>query len=755
MKLPFLNNKPKTEYFLALVLRDDRINAFIFEQQENTIKIVNSQEESFSDSLDKTSYEDLLDAADKVISQAEDELNLAKEVQKTIFGLKESWVKDGKIKSEYLQILKKLSDSLGLAPVGFLTVSEAVVSLLQKEEGAPPSAILVDVGKNNVTVASVRAGKVVEVKTAEIHQSPVFTVDTLLKHFEIVEILPAKVILLNEDEELVQEFIGHQWSKSLPFLHLPQIVSLESDSIGKAFVFGLANQTGAKVLDQFDKAEEPEVQKEPEPVEEENNEPEEPVGENVEPAKVVEQPTEPPVEEVHSNILPATNGLKFVDTPDFFGFTKKDVAKAEPPKPEVAPEPQVFEEIPEDVAIEETKRELLPAAVLIMLPKLKNFLIELLSKVKILKISNFPNIRGPRLFVFIPFAFILLFIIYYLFFLKANVILSITPKVIEKTQDVNFSTDPSDFKNNTIKGDLLTQSEDGTASTNTTGKKETGDKAKGIVNIFNFSNAKVTFLAKSKLTSSNSLGFLTATDVVIASRSADSPGKTSVNVEAEKFGTEYNLPSSTSFTSSNSDISAKNDNPFSGGTKKEIQVVSKEDVSKIQDDLIKSLEEKAKSDVLEKLSKGKDLLTDFTDETLDKKSLDKNVDDEAKSVKLTGTVSYEFLSYDKDELINYLKTVISSNQSIDKENLELKFEDIKKTEGKVVAKMTAKIKIVPKIDKESIAKKITGKSFDKARSEILTSQINDVEIKFFPNLGFLPKFLPRFSKNINIRILEE
>jgi len=744
MKLPFLDNKPKTEYFLSLVLRDDRINAFIFEQQENTIKIVNSQEESFSDSLDNTSYEDLLDGADKVISQAEDELNLSKEVQKTIFGLKEAWVKDGKIKSEYLQILKKLSDSLGLAPVGFLTVSEAVVSLLQKEEGAPPSAILVDVGKNNVTVASVRAGKVVEVKTAEIHQSPIFTVDTLLKHFEIIEILPAKVILLNEDEELVQEFIGHQWSKSLPFLHLPQIVSLQSDSIGKAFVLGLANQTGAKVLDQFDKAEEPEVEKEPEPVEPEVSEPQERASENVEPAQVVEQP----IEELHSNI-------KFVDAPDFFGFTKKDVAKAEPPKPEVTPEPQVFEEIPEEVALEETKKHLLPAAVLVMLPKIKNFLIELISKVKTLKIPNFPNARGPRLFVFIPFAFILLFVIYYLFFLKATVILSITPKVIEKTQDVTFSIDPSDFKNNTIKGDFVTQTEDGMQSTNTTGKKETGDKAKGTVNIFNFSNAKVTFLAKSKLTSSNSLGFLTATDIVIASRSADSPGKTSVSVEAEKFGTEYNLPSSTSFTSSNSDISAKNDNPFSGGTKKEIQVISKEDVSKIQDDLIKGLEEKAKSDVLEKLSKSKDFLPDFTDETLNKKSLDKNIDDEAKSVKLTGTVSYEFLAYDKDELINFLKTVISSNQSIDKENLELKFEDIKKTEGKVVSKMTAKIKIVPKIDKESIAKKISGKSFDKARSEILTSQINDVEIKFVPNLGFLPKILPRNSKNINVKFLAE
>lgn len=724
MKLPFLKSSPSAEYFLALVLRDDKINAFIFGQKEGAIKIVNSQEESFSESLDKTSYEDLLDAADKVISQAEDELDLPQEVQKTIFGLKESWVKDGKIKPENLEVLKKLSDSLGLTPVGFLTVNEAVVSLLQKEEGAPPSAILVDVGTNTVTIASVRGGKVVEVKTAEIHQSPVFTVDTLLKHFEIVEILPAKVVLLNEDEDLVQEFIGHQWSKSLPFLHLPQIISLQSDSIGKAFAIGLANQTGAEVQTEFEV--EPSLAKASEGQKE----------------KEIKQPVPPPpaTEEVHSNILPATNGLKLVDTPDFFGFTNKDVAKAET---------EVFEEIPEDVALKETQKQMMPALALVVLAKIGDFTVQMLNRIKGLNVKG-----GPMLFALIPIAFILLLVVYYLFFLKATVVLSIAPKVIEKTQEITFS-DSSDFKANTIKGEFVTQSENGTASTATTGKKETGDKAKGTVNVFNFSNSKVTFPAKSKLTSSNNLGFLTTSDITIASRSADLPGKTSASVEAEKFGTEYNLPSSTSFTSSNSDISAKNDNPFSGGTKKEIQVVSKQDIAKVTEDLIKSLEEKAKSDIFENLSRDKDLLPEFTDESLDKKSLDKNVDDEGKSVKLTGTVLYEFLSYDKDELLNYLKTIISSNQTIDRENLELKFEDIKKNKNEVSTKLSAKAKILPKIDTKNLAQNLAGKSFDKARSEILTSQINDVEIKFSPNFGFFPKFIPRNSKNINIKVLEE
>lgn len=718
-KLPFFDKKPEIEYFLALILRDDKINSFIFEQKEGVIKIVNSQEEMLADSLDKTSYEELLDATDKVVSQAEDELDLPLEVQKTIFGLKESWVKDAKIKPEHLETLKKLSNSLGLIPIGFLTISEAVVSLLQKEEGAPPSAILIDVGKNAVTVSSVRAGKVVEVKTSEIHQTSVFTVDTLLKHFESVEILPAKVILLNEDEELVQEFISHQWSKSLPFLHLPQIVSLQSDSIAKAFIIGLANQTGVEVRDEFK-------------------------SENVEQAP----------EEAQTETTQPQSNIKFVDTPDYFGFTNKDVAQVPPLKVEGVEkvQPEVFEEIPQ-----------LPADFLVVLPKVKSFIVQLLSKIKTISFhspQNLPIKNRRVLYILTPVILLLLFFVYYIFFLNAAIVLTVAPKVVEKNQDITFSTAASDFKNNTIKGEFVEVSEDGSLSTNTTGKKETGDKAKGTVTIFNSSKSTVTLAAKTTIKSSNGLNFLTLDKVTVASESADVPpksGQINVNVEAEKFGTEFNLPSGVKFLSiaGNADISAKNDNPFSGGTKKEIQVVSKEDVLKVEEDLIKSLEEKAKNDTFDKLSTDKDLLPDFIEKGLEEKTLDKEIDSEAKSVKLTGTVSFQSLAYVKDELLNFLKTIFPSSQSIDKDNIDLKFENVKKADRQVTANMNVKVKIIPKIDVTDLAKKIAGQSFVKAKNELSgIAQVSDVEIKFSPNLGFLPKTLPRISKNIKITILE-
>lgn len=733
--IPFFEKKEKVEYFLSLVFRDEKINSFVFEQKASVIKIVNSQEETFSDSLDKTTFEELLDASDKIVSQAEDELDLPIEIQKTVFGLKETWVKDAKIKKEYLDILKRLSNSLGLIPVGFLTISEAVVSLLQKEEGAPPSGVLVDVGKNSVTVSLVRAGKVIEVKTAEIHQTPVFTVDTLLKHFETIEILPSKVVLLNEDEELVQEFISHQWSKSLPFLHLPQIVSLQNDSIGKAFVIGIANQIGAKVLDEF----------ETESVQEQS--------------ETSEQPIEPPIEEVQSQI-------QFINSPDYFGFTNKDVADVPPPKTENVEniEAQVFEEIPEEVKLEETQKQLLPADLFVVLPRIKKFIYELLAKAKKIPIrppQNFPIKSRRGLILLAPVLLVLLFFVYYFFYLNANVKIFVKPKIVEKNQDIVFSTISSDFKNNTIKGDYVLTTEDGSASTNATGTKETGDKAKGTVTIFNSTDTTVTFPAQSKLVSSNNLTFLTLDKATVASQSGDvfsskTPGKTNINVQSLSFGTENNLPSGTKFSiGSNSLIAAKNDNPFSGGTKKEITVVSKDDITKVQNDLIKSLEEKAKSDIKGKLSTSRDLLPNFVSSNLDKKSLDKEADTEAKTVTLNGTVSYQTLSYDKNELLYFLKTIFPQDQSIDKDNVVISFENLKKSKDQVFAKMNVKVKIIPKIDKQSLSKKIAGESFIKAKNELSgIEQVTNVDVRFSPNLGFLPKNLPRISKNIKIIILE-
>ena len=61
----------------------------------------------------------------------------------------------------------------------------------------------------------------------------------------------------------------------------------------------------------------------------------------------------------------------------------------------------------------------------------------------------------------------------------------------------------------------------------------------------------------------------------------------------------------------------------------------------------KKLEDKAKNDIAGKLSADKALLPDFVSETVDKKDFDKNAGDQASQVTLTGTVTYQGVSYSK------------------------------------------------------------------------------------------------------------
>lgn len=150
MNLPFFKRFKKKVvplYYLVLVLRDEKAQAVIFEEIEGIAKIIGQKEENFSTSIDEISQEELLEKLDKAISHAESSLPDNIQTHKTIFGVKDSWTDNDQIKKEYLAKLKKVSSELELVPIGFLVISQAIAHLLQKEEGAPVSAILAEVNK--------------------------------------------------------------------------------------------------------------------------------------------------------------------------------------------------------------------------------------------------------------------------------------------------------------------------------------------------------------------------------------------------------------------------------------------------------------------------------------------------------------------------------------------------------------------------------------------------------------------------------
>lgn len=763
MNLPFIKNFQKKvlpSYFLVLVLRDEKVNAVIFQELEERVKIIGSREEHFSNSIDEASSEEFLQTLDKAISQAESSFPENVQTQKTIFGVKESWTDNDQIKKEYLAKLKKASEELGLTPIGFLVISQAISHLLQKEEGAPISAILTEVNRKSVTVTLIRAGKSIETKSSEIHESIPFTVNILLKHFNIPEILPSRIIIFNGKEDLSQEFISHTWSKSLPFLHLPQITNLPSGFDAKAVLFGAATQMGFEVLAK-DIPKEPILDKEP-----------------------VEN-AESPLEEKE-----VTEIYKNIGAQDF-GFAKDmDVAKMPAPlSQDVVGE---FQEKPVEAekeleSIPQIREETFPTTIRptkginSILTLIKSILISVLDVLlvfaKKINIKNILSIftRAPKgkLTIVVPLILILIIalIASYFLFLKATIAITVDPKITEKTKNVIFSTkEKTDSTKNIIKGEFVSASVDGNVSTSATGKKDVGTNAKGTVTLFNLSDKSVSLASGAEISSTNGLGFILDSSVKLASASSSidsnfnkttKPSTANINVTASQLGKESNLPSGTKFAVAafdTSDLIAKNDNPFSGGTKKEVTVTSKNDEAKLEGELPKQLENKAKSDLLKQIGQEKALLPVFISTSLSKKSLNVKVGDEATQVTLTGTVEFQGISYDKNDLISFSKSLLEkdvpSNQKVDYSNIKTVVLDIKnENDEEIEANLNIKALLLPKIDEAKLTKEVRGKSFKTAEDLLYKlPQVSDIDIYFSPKLPFLPKNLPVREKNIKILI---
>ncbi len=796
MRLPFsfpFGKKEKKQYFLALLLQDETVGSVIFEESASSIHIVSRSEEYFPTSLHDATYEELLDIVDKTISIAEENFHDKIQVTKTILGLKQDWISDGKIKKEYLIQLKKICDELSLEPIGFLVFTEAIMHLLQKEEGAPVSAILVETGKKYITASLIRAGRIVEVKRVAFSEPVVAAIDSALKHFANAEILPSRIILFDSEasSSLSQQLIHHTWSKSLPFLHVPQTTILPAEFATKAVLLGTADQMGFRIT---------------------NNEIA-PLAKRIAPLESVvtpqetqeekldaeTQPEEVAPEDIPEEVTPIKeDSLNEAVSADYFGFVKsKDVAKT-PHKVQqkytepqtVAPEADNFvaaeiAEIPEEVKEETTqfdkKNEF--AAESMMLRKgtvegvhvAKNMLQKwfhgLQQKTKTMppKTHAAHHQEMPaqnRAFLLIIPAVLLVIIggiALYIFGIKATVQLSISPKVVENQDTITFVPEgTTNSDNNTIATQVVTTDEKGNTSANTTGTKDVGTPAKGQVTIFS-RLADTTSLDKGTIiTAANGLKFTLDSDVSIASFSGgpEDPSVTvdNVAVTANDIGKDYNLPSGTKFTisgQSNSDVSAKNDTAFSGGDKQSIQIVSQKDVDTLLASLTKSLEGQAKTDLQKTVDSDKQLLPLFTKEDVTDKTLSKSVGSQATSVNVAATITYETQAYAKNDItqlaLQKIKNSISNDLVLTPDGVQLDMTNVQQNKNTITADVTMKALLIPKLDTKTLTQSISGKSFEQTQQMLSAlPQIEKVTITLHPNLPFLPKVLPRLSGNITV-----
>ncbi len=751
MKLPFLQKKQDNkEFFLALILSSGKISSILFEKTGESLLIAGTHSEEFSESLESISSEKLVELADIVISEVEKKIPVGFNLEKTIFAVPVGWVEEGKIVKDYLLKLKSLCESLNLTPIGFIVSIEAITAYLQKKEGAPVTAILVELSHKHVTVSIAKNGTILSSKTNPVSETAVSSVEHILSEQEDLEVLPSKIILINYEhaKKSQQSFLSHNWSKRLQFLHIPQVEVLdpeiEAQSVvsGVAFEMGFMNLTSVKMpAESSEKAVEVATVEESEDSENKAEE------EKIEEVGTKEGADEKDIEDNSRDVVSEDLVFKGEEVGFFKGVDvlheKEEVKDLE------AEQDEVLHMEGEDERVSTISKMKLPS---VGLPSLS--------------LPRFSFGRGFKkhtvLYPILAVVLLLIVIVgYYYFFEKVSVTLYLEKKTVSKDLEVTFSPDGNtSAEDKTVHIDVTSSQAEGDSNTETTGKKETGDKAKGEITVYNKTEDPKTFSKGSTIIGPNSLEFNLTGDVQIASTSSFSTSFSSskVKVEASKFGKEYNLPSSSNFQIkgvSTSDVFAKNESAFSGGTKKETQVVSADDIdtltSKIITDLSKKANENASKDSSQKI------ISVPVDYTFDEKTFSKKEGEEASSVSLSAKITFKFGSYKISDLENLAKELdkseVPDGYQYSSSNSKITVSEVSKDKnGSITGKINFSSVYLPVVSTADIITKLNGKNASKVDEVIKVKGVNDDLVNFTRSLPLFPKIFPFNKKNIEVNV---
>ncbi|OGK35065.1 hypothetical protein A3F60_03195 [Candidatus Roizmanbacteria bacterium RIFCSPHIGHO2_12_FULL_39_8] len=310
-----------------------------------------------------------------------------------------------------------------------------------------------------------------------------------------------------------------------------------------------------------------------------------------------------------------------------------------------------------------------------------------------------------------------------------------------------------------------TQSVNLSDSKSTTGKKEIGEKAKGIVTIHNFDDNERNF-PKGSLLQTSQLQFVLDQDTKVASSSVvtlngglvKQPGKTKAAITAENIGPQGNIGAGKQFSIEDLPSSiyfAMNEESFTGGTKSEIRTVSKQDL----DQLKTSLAEKAKSENLDRLEGQNNqmkLLSTLTDIKLSDLQYDRELGEEADKVGIRAKADAILFYYDDRKLLDHLGSLLSSQIKkgfvLEKNKLSYSLKKVEKKEEVIRIVLTVKGNAVTNVSPVQVIQVVKGTPVKNLESKLKQEfKAEGFRLDVRPNILLLNSWMPFFTKNITVK----
>lgn len=322
-------------------------------------------------------------------------------------------------------------------------------------------------------------------------------------------------------------------------------------------------------------------------------------------------------------------------------------------------------------------------------------------------------------------------------------------------------------------GKVLEQDLSGTKTFPATGTKNAGKIASGFVHIYNFSKTTLILKKDTTILIANGNKYHFTQDagnirptarIGLEDQEVDPTSLTApVPVAAEGPGEQFNLPAKTRLEIQNEVFGhqpkvlyAVVAEDLSGGTTREMKVVTQEDIQRAYDDLGKQLLENSRKALATPSSSFKILDEAASSQIVEQKAA-AAPGAESKEFDATVRLKLRALVYDEQEvrgiITQRITRLLPENkilQTRQADRLQSKFSAVNLDQGFGILQNHYESQIVYKVDPADLVERVRGKSESEIRDILLSRpEIAEVGVKFYP---FWVKSAPKFTRKIFFRV---
>ena len=335
-----------------------------------------------------------------------------------------------------------------------------------------------------------------------------------------------------------------------------------------------------------------------------------------------------------------------------------------------------------------------------------------------------------------------------------------------------------------LKGTTYDASVDDELTMETTGEKIIGEKAEGVVTIFNKTDKEKEFDEGTTLIfeddDDKEYEYVTKDDVTVPPREEQEPdpenpeeliyikGTAEVDVEAAEIGKKYNLDDGEDLEvedQKTSEFEAEVKEDIDGGKEEKISIVSQEDLDVIIQKLLENAEEKALRALGSAIPTGQKLVSGSEVSYVSKETFSHTLDEETEELTLGQTFVAKGLVYESLELDSLIETLVEEfvpeNFVLSTKERSTSVEVLGNTETTVLSEteadlqVTIKTFVVPDISENTIKQELMGKGVGDAQKYLGSIRnVKTYEFNLSPRIPLLD-FVPKDESRIIISLERE